>query len=173
VLLRSDGVVVNSKALNTDGSRIVSGGDVETVRIWDAVSGVAVGKWRTEHEGNVDSLVVSADGAIFVSYGTLDKVARVVDKATSACVPTITEGVPELATNAELPIPAALSSWRVGAQLNIEDDGTLLTPRRGGSAPRLKTLDALFMATFQLDMGRLEPRFVGRFVYDLVRCGLR
>jgi WD40 repeat protein len=54
-LLRSDGVVVNSKASNTDGSRVVSGKDVETVRIWDAVSGVVVGKRRKEHEGNVDS----------------------------------------------------------------------------------------------------------------------
>jgi hypothetical protein len=51
---------------------------------------------------------MSADGAVFVSYSTLGKVARVVDKATSACAPTTTEGVPELATNAELLIPAGL-----------------------------------------------------------------
>jgi WD40 repeat protein len=72
---------VRSVAVSADGSRLASGGDDGTVRVWDAVSGVAVGEPLRGHEGGVRSVALNADGSRVVSGG-LDATVRVWDVAS-------------------------------------------------------------------------------------------
>jgi len=94
--------VVMSVALSADGSRIVSGSDDKTVRVWDAASGECV-QTLEGHSGGVMSVAVSADGSRIVS-GSDDKTVRVWDAASGECVQTLeghSGGVMSVAVSAD------------------------------------------------------------------------
>jgi WD40 repeat protein len=135
------GVFAWSVAVSADGSRIYAGDIDGSVRIWDGASGAKLGEQLQTHRGWVSSLAVSADSALLVSYSSSwPRVARVWEVASRKCVRTISDGVPEHATSAQLLAAAGLVT-RVSAQLSVEGDMIMLTPQGGGSATCLVFLD--------------------------------
>ena len=70
-----------SVAFSPDGTRIVSGGDDNTVRLWDAATGQPVGQPLTGHTDAVYSVAFSPDGTRIVS-GSDDGTVRLWDAAT-------------------------------------------------------------------------------------------
>ncbi|KAF5341498.1 hypothetical protein D9757_014952 [Collybiopsis confluens] len=72
---------VYSVAFSPDGTRIVSGSDDETVRIWDATTGMQVGESLQGHDYSVTSVAFSPDGTRIVS-GSLDTTVRIWDATT-------------------------------------------------------------------------------------------
>jgi hypothetical protein len=78
----------------------------------------------------------------------------VCDLASRECIGTITEVLHLVSTSAQLLAAAGLSPPRFRAQLSVDDDNILLTPRGDGSATCLGTSD--------------NPVF-GRWVFDNLR----
>ena len=53
---------VNSIAFSPDGSRIVSGSSNNTIRLWDAETGDAIGKPLEGHSRSLNSVAFSSEG---------------------------------------------------------------------------------------------------------------
>ncbi|KIK59334.1 hypothetical protein GYMLUDRAFT_245403, partial [Collybiopsis luxurians FD-317 M1] len=68
-------------AFSPDGTRIVSGSDDRTVRIWDATTGTQIGNPLHGHDDSVQSVAFSPDGTRIVS-GSDDRTVRVWDVTT-------------------------------------------------------------------------------------------
>ena len=60
---------IQSVAFSPDGSRLASGGDGGTLRLWDAKSGQAIGAPFEGHKGDVLSAAFSPDGSRLASGG--------------------------------------------------------------------------------------------------------
>jgi WD40 repeat protein len=71
-----------SAAFSSDGTRIVSGSEDKSVRVWDASTGAEL-KVLNGHTGYVYSTAFSSDGTCIVS-GSSDKSVRVWDASTGA-----------------------------------------------------------------------------------------
>ncbi|KAJ7197973.1 WD40-repeat-containing domain protein [Mycena pura] len=69
----------------SQSTRIVSGSDDETVRIWDATTGAAIGEPLQGHNSTVRSVAFSPDGQRIVS-GSSDKTVRIWDATTGAAI---------------------------------------------------------------------------------------
>jgi hypothetical protein len=82
---------VNAVAFSPDGRRIVSGSDDNTLRLWDAETGAAVGAPLEGHGGSVRAVAFSPDGRRIVS-GSWDKTLRLWDAETGAAVGAPLEG---------------------------------------------------------------------------------
>ena len=76
---------VFSVGFSNDGTRIVSGSDDKTARIWDAISGAPIGKPLQGHSGMVQSVAFTPDGTRIVS-GSDDKTVRIWDAVSGAPV---------------------------------------------------------------------------------------
>ena len=72
-------------AFSHDGTRVVSGSYDNTVRIWDAASGVCVVGPLDGHTNYVRSVAFSPDGRRVVS-GSRDKTVRIWDAVSGGCV---------------------------------------------------------------------------------------
>ncbi|KAF5365439.1 hypothetical protein D9758_010875 [Tetrapyrgos nigripes] len=79
--LRGHTSLVTSVAVSFDGTRIASGSDDMTVRIWDAISGQAIGQPFQGHEDEIASVAFSPNGTRLVS-GSHDKTVRIWDILT-------------------------------------------------------------------------------------------
>ncbi|KAI0310037.1 hypothetical protein OF83DRAFT_1071175 [Amylostereum chailletii] len=75
-VLRGHNDGICSVAYSPDGTRIVSGSDDWTIRIWDAETGQPVGKPLQGHTSEVNSAAYSPDGTRIVS-GSYDKAVRI------------------------------------------------------------------------------------------------
>ena len=73
---------IYSVTFSTDGTRIISGSDDNSVRVWDASTGAEL-KVLEGHTHFVWSVAFSADGTRIVS-GSADKSVRVWDASTGA-----------------------------------------------------------------------------------------
>ncbi|KAJ7861893.1 hypothetical protein B0H13DRAFT_1726283 [Mycena leptocephala] len=82
---------VCSVAFSPDGTRIVSGSDDETICIWNAATGEAVGTPLEGHTDWVHSVAFSPDGTRIVS-GSDDETIRIWNAATGEAVGTPLEG---------------------------------------------------------------------------------
>ena len=69
---------VSSVAFSPDGTRIASGSDDNTVRLWDAATGQPVGDPLTGHTDAVTSVAFSPDGTRIAS-GSVDNTVRLWD----------------------------------------------------------------------------------------------
>ncbi|CCA76411.1 related to WD40-repeat protein (notchless protein) [Serendipita indica DSM 11827] len=66
---------VTAIAFSPDGSRIVSGSDDKTIRLWDAETGQSLGEPFRGHTNSVTAVAFSPDGSRIVS-GSYDKTIR-------------------------------------------------------------------------------------------------
>jgi WD40 repeat protein len=76
---------VNAIAFSPDGRCIVSGSDDETLRLWDAETGAALGAPLKGHEGPVEAVAFSPDGERIVS-GSHDRTLRLWDAKSGATI---------------------------------------------------------------------------------------
>ncbi|CAG7852581.1 Ribosome assembly protein 4 {ECO:0000303/PubMed:16221974} AltName: Full=Notchless protein homolog 1 {ECO:0000250/UniProtKB:Q9VPR4}; AltName: Full=Ribosome biogenesis factor RSA4 {ECO:0000303/PubMed:19737519} [Serendipita indica DSM 11827] len=76
---------VSAVGFSPDGSQIVSGSSDNTIRLWDAATGQAVGEPLRGHEHWVNAVGFSPDGSQIVS-GSSDNTIRLWDAATGQAV---------------------------------------------------------------------------------------
>src|SRR5258707_12104374 len=67
---------IQSVCYSPDGTRVVSGSDANTIRIWDAESGTVIGEPLTGHRGGGNSVAYSPDGRHIISE-SLDSAIRI------------------------------------------------------------------------------------------------
>ena len=72
---------VTSVAFSPDGSRIVSGSNDVTIRLWDVSTGQQIGEPLTGHSSYVNSVAFSPDGSLIVS-GSENETIRLWDVST-------------------------------------------------------------------------------------------
>ncbi|KAG1736948.1 WD40-repeat-containing domain protein [Suillus occidentalis] len=75
--LRGHTACVNSVSFSQDGTRVVSGSNDETVRLWDATTGKPIGQPLRGHTDLVSSVSFSPDGTRIISCSQQDGTARV------------------------------------------------------------------------------------------------
>ena len=76
---------VLSVGCSPNGTRVVTGSQDKTIRIWDVESGSVVGEPLTGHTSSVDSVAYSPDGRRIIS-GSYDRTIRIWDAETGALV---------------------------------------------------------------------------------------
>ena len=79
---------VNAVAFSPDGSLLASGGDDDTVRLWNPATGAHL-HTLTGHSGNVNAVAFSPDGSLLASGGD-DNTVRLWNPATGAHLHTLT-----------------------------------------------------------------------------------
>ncbi|KAG8996681.1 hypothetical protein FRB94_008087, partial [Tulasnella sp. JGI-2019a] len=77
--------IIRCVAMSPDGTTIVSGSIDNTLHLWDAKTGAAIGKAMNGHTDWVDCVVVSPDGTTIVS-GSGDKTLRLWDARTGVAI---------------------------------------------------------------------------------------
>ena len=78
---------VNTVALSSDGSKIVSGSNDKTIKIWDAITHQLIATLEG-HTGRVSTVALSSDGSKIVS-GSADKTIKIWDAITHQLISTL------------------------------------------------------------------------------------
>ncbi|KAG8753330.1 hypothetical protein FRC11_007520, partial [Ceratobasidium sp. 423] len=76
---------IRSIALSGDGTRMISGSNDNTLRLWDTQTGDGIGNPYVGHSGCVNSVAFSPDGTCIVS-GSNDKTLKCWDTTTGAVI---------------------------------------------------------------------------------------
>lgn len=76
-----------SVVFSPDGTRIMSGSEDKTVRIWDASNGACL-QTLEGHSYSINSVVFSPDGTRIAS-GSLDSIIRIWDASNGVCLQTL------------------------------------------------------------------------------------
>jgi len=79
---------VRSVAFSPDGTRVLTGSDDQTAKLWDARTGICI-RTFTGHTDYVLSVGYSPDGTRVLT-GSWDKTAKLWDAATGSCIRTFT-----------------------------------------------------------------------------------
>src|SRR5258706_5483371 len=82
---------IRSMCYSPDGTRVVSGSNDKTIRIWDAKSGTVIGEPLTGHTSGVNSVAYSPDGR-HITSGSTDSTIRIWDAETGTAVGNPLEG---------------------------------------------------------------------------------
>ena len=77
---------INSVTFSPDGSKIISGSDDKTIRVWDASTGVEMLSPLQGHDSGVSSIAFSPDGSKIIS-GSEDHTIRVWGASTGVVLP--------------------------------------------------------------------------------------
>ncbi|KAF8712430.1 hypothetical protein AX14_013105 [Amanita brunnescens Koide BX004] len=81
IQLQGHDAEVSSIALSPDGSKIISGSEDKTIRVWDAGTGVEILPALRGHDDAIFSVAISPDGSKIIS-GSEDMTIRVWDAST-------------------------------------------------------------------------------------------
>ena len=77
-----------SVAFSPDGSKIISGSEDETIRVWDASTGIEMLPPLRGHDDSINSVAFSPDGSKIIS-GSRDSTIRVWDAGTGTLLPSL------------------------------------------------------------------------------------
>ena len=78
---------IRSVAFSPDGSKIISGSDDKTVRVWDASTGIEILPPLQTHDNLIVSAAFSPDGSKIISRSEGNSIVRVWDASTGAVLP--------------------------------------------------------------------------------------
>ena len=93
---------VSSVTFSPDGSKIISGSEDRTIRVWDASTGVEMLPPLRGHDNAIQSITFSPDGSKIVSGSFDDSTIRVWDASTGIMLPhpqTVVDGSANPAIN--------------------------------------------------------------------------
>jgi WD40 repeat protein len=125
-----DGGVL-SVAFSPDGSKIVSGSDDKTIRVWDASTGIKMLPPLRGHDDSIWSVAFSPDGSKIVS-GSSDKTIRVWDASTGVeMLPPLRGHDGMILSVAFSPNGSKIISGSSDKTIRFWDASTVLPPLRG------------------------------------------
>ncbi|CCA76519.1 hypothetical protein PIIN_10512, partial [Serendipita indica DSM 11827] len=118
---------VRAVAFSPDGSRIASGSEDCTIRLWNVVTGQFIGQSFRAHEGWVLAIEFSPDGSQIVS-GSSDGTIMLWDAKTDDCETEEVHGEPTRPAPGEHPGSAALGIIVPGfGYCSLLDDGWVVS----------------------------------------------
>lgn len=116
---------VTALAFSPDGSRLASGGDDDTVRLWDTATRTALGAPATGHGANINAVAFSPDGSQVASAGDDDNARLWTADGTPAGAPI---PLPIDDVGIDGPVQADLAQRaRDSTEVAFAADGRLLT----------------------------------------------
>jgi WD40 repeat protein len=148
---------INALAFTPDGSRLVSGDWADSVKLWDVTTGQERVSLRAcEPGGSLTAVVISPDGALFVTAGFLDRSVRFWEVANGEPrgeLPRTAFGVTDLAFSPDGTTLAAargdgtIPLWKSAPPREV---GVLRTPGRGLQSVAFSS-DGRLLATGGMD----------------------
>ena len=79
--------LIRSVAFSPDGSKIISGSDDQTIRVWDATTGIEMLPPFRGHDYMIHSITFSPDGSKIISLSAKDNSIQVLNADTGIVLP--------------------------------------------------------------------------------------